>query len=116
MRYLFIAFAIILAAGDLLFFLVAATGWGVPAIALSQLFTGCAGWIAMRKLDFNLLFFVEARLKNGEPVVREIWDELLLLSGACLLVYPGVLTDLVGFSLLLGEAREAVLDFLGRSP
>ena len=96
---------------DFLFFMVIATGAGTPAIIISQLLSGGIGWIKIRKLDFNLFFFVEAERKKREPVIPEIWDELLLLSGACLLVYPGIFTDVIGFTLLFRQVRETVLEF-----
>ena len=110
MFFMYAALMIFLVSVDLLFFIVIATGIGIPVIIISQLITGCLGWMKIRKLDFNLFFYVEAEFQKGEPIVSEIWDELLLLLGACLLVYPGIITDVVGFPLLFGEIRAVVLD------
>ncbi len=103
---------IFLAVIDLLFFIIVATGYGVVFIVVTQLISAGVGWMQLRKLDFNLFFYVESTLRKREPIIREVWDEILLLSGACLLLYPGIFSDLIGALLYFKEVRVTILDFL----
>ena len=64
MFFMYAALMIFLVSVDLLFFIVIATGIGIPVIIISQLITGCLGWMKIRKLDFNLFFYVEAEFQK----------------------------------------------------
>ncbi len=97
---------------DLLILVVASKGLGIVIITISQLLGAMWGGWKISQMDFNLFFYLDAELNKGEPVVRELWEEAIVLTGACLLVIPGFLSDLIGISFLVSSLRTLVLNFI----
>jgi UPF0716 protein FxsA len=97
---------------DLIILLLISRGIGIPVIIISQSASAAVGIWKIRKMDFNLFFYLDAELKKGEPIVRELWEEALLLTGACLLIVPGFLSDLVGIAFLIPHLRTFCLEFM----
>jgi UPF0716 family protein affecting phage T7 exclusion len=100
-----IIFSVVIATIDLigLFFLLAYIPTSL--LVISQIFSGLAGLILLRRQDINLIYFIENHLQNRVPVIKEIWFELMVVVGCLFLCLPGLLTDLIGLSLLLGKTR-----------
>ena len=73
--------------------LVIATGFLGATLARRQ---GLRTWIAIR-----------TELQEGRIPAGELTDGLLILIGGIVLLTPGILTDLVGFGLLLPTSRDA---------
>jgi UPF0716 protein FxsA len=96
---------------DLLFLMIISTGTGILIILLTQLISTGAGLYYLRKLDFNLFFYIEATFKKKEPIIRELWEEFIYLCGACLLIIPGFLSDLIGILALIPDTRRLICDF-----
>ena len=99
---------------DLIILLLISKGIGIPLIIATQLVTGLWGLWKIKHLDFNLYFFLDAELKKGETIVRELWDEALILVGACMLVIPGFLSDLIGIILQIPLFRAFLLELIDR--
>lgn len=97
---------------DLLFLNLISSGKGIIFILFTQLITAAIGTYVVRKVGFNLLFFIDAELKKETVIVRELWDEFYFLLGGCLLFLPGFLTDLAGTLLLIKDVRVVLLDIL----
>lgn len=81
-------------------------------VLISQLISGGSGVFLIRKYDFHQLFFLEAELRKKSPVVREMWDESMLISAAILLIIPGVFSDIAGILLLFPKIREWIVNQL----
>lgn len=77
----------------------------LPTIALS-LFTAALGGLLVRMQGFGVLFRVQTALGRRElPALELIEGALLLLAGLALLL-PGLITDAVGFLLLVPPLRR----------
>ncbi|MBU3917893.1 FxsA family protein [bacterium] len=97
---------------DLFILIQISTGGGIYLIIISQLFSGFFGLYKLRKMDFNLLFFFDAELKKGAKLVRELWEEVLVLIALCFLIFPGFLTDFIGGVVLIPYIRNAFMEIL----
>ena len=97
---------------DLLILVFASKGAGIMIITISQLSGAIWGGWKISQMDFNLFFYLDAELKKGEPVVRELWEEAAVLTGACLLIIPGFLSDLIGIAFLVPPLRTLALNFI----
>jgi len=72
------------------------------------LVTGALGaWLAKRE-GLRVLRDWQGALRNGQVPETGVVQGLLVLVGGVLLVTPGVVTDLVGLSLLLPFTRAAI--------
>ncbi len=91
---------------DFFILLLMASGIGIAVIFVTQAAGFTFGWIKLRKMDFNLFFFLDAELKKGQTIIKELWEEALVLSAVCLLIIPGFLTDLIGIGFLIPQIRE----------
>ena len=75
--------------------------------------TGVAGAALARQQGIRAFLAVQRELASGRLPGRSLLDGLAILAGGALLLTPGVLTDLVGFSLLIPMSRRW-LQRLGR--
>ena len=71
-------------------------GTGVVGAYLARL----EGWRTLRQMQENL--------HNGIAPTGELIDGALILGAGLLLITPGIVTDTVGFSLLLPPTRSAL--------
>lgn len=68
--------------------------------------TGVAGaWLARRE-GLRALVSFQSRVAQGGIPGRSLMDGLCILVGGALLLTPGLVTDLVGFALLLPPSRR----------
>jgi UPF0716 protein FxsA len=95
---------------DLFILLQLSKGIGVLVIVVSQVLTGLLGWLKIRKMDFGLFFYLDTELKKKTRIIRELWEESLILMGALLLIAPGYLTDLIGIAFILPTLRNLCLE------
>lgn len=87
---------------------------GVGATVLLVLATGAAGaWLARRE-GTRTWRDVQRSLGRGELPARELLHGLLILLSGALLVTPGVMTDAVGFLLLVRPVRDRLIGRLRR--
>lgn len=77
----------------------------LPTVGLVVL-TGVAGAALARAEGLRTLLSFRASLAEGRVPSRELWDGAAILVGGALLLTPGILTDLVGFGLLLPPTRR----------
>lgn len=80
--------------------LVAGTGLLGAALARRQ---GAAAWLAINR-----------ELREGRMPGGAVLDGLLILVGGIVLLTPGILTDLLGFALLLPPTRRFFRGWIGR--
>jgi UPF0716 protein FxsA len=70
--------------------------------------TGIIGsWLARRE-GVMTWFRFQSALAEGRPPSHEIQDGLMIVFAAALLLTPGLLTDALGFTLLLPQGRELI--------
>ncbi len=78
-----------------------------PTIGL-VIFTGMAGaWLA-RLEGLRTLFKLRDDLAHGRLPGQAIMDGVAVLLGGALLLTPGIVTDILGFSLLLPQTRRSI--------
>lgn len=91
---------------DLALLLYLAQYTGAPFAVGLVLVTGLAGvWLARRQWHW-LLKRSRSRIEQQELPAELIADGFLILLGGCLLVAPGVLTDIAGLALMLPAGRR----------
>ena len=77
----------------------------MPTVAL-VIATGVAGAALARRQGIRAFLAVQRELASGRLPGRSLLDGLAILVGGALLLTPGVLTDLLGFGLLLPASRR----------
>lgn len=75
-----------------------------PTIAL-VVATGIAGAVLARQQGARALRAVQQELAAGQLPGRSLLDGLAVLAGGALLLTPGIVTDVLGFSLVLPFSR-----------
>lgn len=82
-----------------------------PTVGL-VLLTGVIGATLAKLEGLRVLGQWQSALAEGRVPEAGVLDGLLVLVGGIFLVTPGILTDVVGFSLLLPPTRKLVARFL----
>lgn len=77
----------------------------MPTVAL-VVTTGVAGAALARQQGLRAFLAVQRELAQGRLPGRSLLDGLSILVGGAFLLTPGVLTDLLGFSLLIPASRR----------
>ena len=70
--------------------------------------TGVMGSVLARREGVLAWFRFQSALAEGRAPSREIQDGLMIVFAAALLLTPGLLTDALGFTLLLPQGRDLV--------
>ena len=70
--------------------------------------TGVIGSYLARREGLMTLHRFQLAMSEGRMPSREIQDGLMIVFAAALLLTPGLLTDLVGFTLLIPAGRELI--------
>lgn len=68
--------------------------------------TGILGSMLARREGANAWFRFQSALGSGRVPGKEIQDGLMIVFAAALLLTPGMLTDALGFTLLIPAGRE----------
>ena len=82
-----------------------------PTIAL-VVGTGFVGASLAKWQGFMVFARIQDELRNGRIPTGELVDGLLILIGGILLLTPGLLTDLCGFSMLIPGSRRVIKAWL----
>ena len=77
-------------------------GTGVVGAQLARL----EGWRTWRQMQENI--------EQGIAPTGELIDGVLILAAGLLLITPGIITDIVGFSLLFGPTRSVIKRYIQR--
>ncbi len=88
---------------------------GAGLTILVVLGTGMAGAYLARLEGWRTWQKIQSELQNGAAPANELIGGVLILAAGLLLITPGILTDVVGFSLLLPPIRAALQVALRRA-
>ena len=88
---------------------------GAGLTILVVLGTGMAGAYLARLEGWRTWQKIQSELQNGAAPANELIDGVLILAAGLLLITPGILTDVVGFSLLLPPTRAVLQVALRRA-
>ncbi|MGI2335990.1 MAG: FxsA family protein [Dehalogenimonas sp.] len=78
---------------------------GVFPTILIVIVTGLVGAMLAKRQGFAALSKIRSNMAQGTPPGDDILQGGLILIGGLLLLTPGVLTDLIGFALLIPPTR-----------
>lgn len=84
-----------------------------PTIAL-VLLTGVVGGILARSEGLRVFMRIQKKLNNGEVPGNALVEGAMILVAGALLITPGVITDVVGFLVLIPPTRRALRTLLKR--
>jgi UPF0716 protein FxsA len=82
-----------------------------PTVALVFI-TGIVGVFLAQSQGLSLLSRLQSRLIKGELPTDDLYEGLFILLGGILLLTPGLITDTLGFLLLLPASRMRVKGWL----
>lgn len=78
---------------------------GILFTILLVAFTGIAGVSLARSQGYRIIKRIKSSLNRGEMPADDLIGGLLILIGGTMLLTPGLLTDLTGFSLIIPVGR-----------
>ncbi len=92
-----------------LWLLINIGGWiGAGPTVFLVAATGFFGVLLARSQGLRILHRLREEVENGAMPANEILDGACILVGGAFLLTPGILTDLLGFSLLIPFTRKAM--------
>lgn len=98
-----------------LWLLLAISEYTGPALTILLVIgTGIAGAALARRQGWQTWSRIQSQLAKGQPPTGSLLDGMMILIAGALLVTPGVLTDLVGFALLVPAIRGVLRQRLGQ--
>ncbi len=87
---------------------------GLPATIALVIITGVLGaWLARRE-GLRTLARLQQELQAGRMPAEALLDGLMIFVAGAVLLTPGLLTDLFGFSLLVPRARAAIRSLVAK--
>ena len=107
MRGFLLFFIFVPFAEMLLLFEVADGIGGLSTLGLVVL-TAVIGVQILKQQGLSTLLRANQRLRSGELPAQEIIEGMLLAGAGALLLTPGFLTDMLGFSFLMSPLRQSV--------
>ncbi|MDQ6975077.1 MAG: FxsA family protein [Mariprofundaceae bacterium] len=84
-------------------------GIGGFLTVLLCLFTAAVGGLLIRLQGLLTLLDAQRRLAKGEIPATHVFHALMLVGSGLLLFLPGLITDFVGFLLLVPSVREVII-------
>lgn len=85
---------------------------GVTLTIVIVIITGVIGAYLVKRQGFHILFRIENQMNEGILPADSFLEGLLLLIGGIFLITPGILTDLVGFLLIIPQSRFIVFQYI----
>lgn len=71
-------------------------------------FTAITGGLIVQKQGHDTLLAIQRALSGGALPLREFFDGICLVAAGAMLITPGFLTDILGFSLLIPAVRRGL--------
>ena len=81
---------------------------GAANTVMIVIFTGIFGAFLARMEGLRVLYSVQKDLQEGRMPASQLLDGAMILIGAVLLITPGLLTDGVGFLLVIPQSRAFI--------
>ncbi|MCT4508806.1 MAG: FxsA family protein [Tepidibacter sp.] len=76
------------------------------------IFTGVLGAYLAKSQGREILFRIRYEMKDGRVPGEQLINGLCVLVGGAMLLTPGILTDITGFSLVIPVTRELMKGFV----
>jgi len=74
--------------------------------------TGIIGAFLARKQGFATLSRIRSSIERGVLPTGDLFQGALILIGGLLLLTPGIITDLIGFTMLIPQTRRIIANWL----
>ncbi len=74
--------------------------------------TGIAGAYLVKHQGFNVLYKIKNQMNEGILPTDSLLEGLLILIGGIFLATPGIITDIIGFLLIIPQSRSIVFEYL----
>ena len=81
-------------------------GW-MPTLGLI-VFTGILGATLARQQGLSILRKIQTEMQNGRPPALEMVEGAMVVIGGMVLLTPGIITDGLGFALLVPVIRRSI--------
>ncbi len=88
---------------------------GLGPTILLVLITGVAGAALVRRQGVAILFRIQREMAEGHLPAPQMIDGIMVLLAGALLITPGLLTDTVGFALLIPVVRAYIRTWLRKT-
>jgi len=75
--------------------------------------TGMLGAVLARAQGWQAIVGIQQELNEGRMPAGRLLDGVLILLAGAVLITPGLITDIIGFALLMPPIRAAVRTWLG---
>ncbi len=111
-RLFFIFIVVPLVELALLFYVAQLTDW-IFTLGL-VIFTGSLGMFLARRQGLRTLAHIRQELAAGKMPTDSLLDALMILIAGLVLMTPGILTDILGFALLIPPSRRLIKAFVVR--
>lgn len=85
---------------------------GMGPTVLLVLLTGITGAALVRRQGIAILFRIQHEIEAGNLPAPQMIDGIMVLVAGALLVTPGLITDAVGFALLVPVVRTSLRGWL----
>ena len=85
---------------------------GLGPTILLVLLTGVVGASLVRRQGIAILFNIRQEMANGNLPAPQMIDGIMVLLAGALLITPGLITDTVGFALLVPVVRATLRGWL----
>ncbi len=85
---------------------------GLGPTILLVLLTGVVGATLVRRQGIAILFTIQHEMAGGNLPAPQMIDGIMVLLAGAFLITPGLITDTVGFTLLIPAARGALRGWL----
>ena len=76
------------------------------------IFTGIVGAALAKSQGLSILAKIQNQMNTGELPADQIIQGLMVFAGGLLLITPGIMTDVFGFSLVLPGTRHILMVFV----
>lgn len=77
--------------------------------------TGIVGAALAKSQGLSILTKIQTQMNRGELPADQIVQGLMVFAGGLLLVTPGIVTDIVGFLLVIPGSRHLLMDFVKKA-
>ena len=74
--------------------------------------TGVTGAYLVKYQGFYVLYKIKSQMNEGIVPTDSLFEGLIILVGGIFLITPGIMTDIIGFLLVIPQSRSIVFGYL----
>jgi len=111
----FLILFILIPIAEVYAFLAVGDEIGILQTLLLCVLTAIIGGILVKQQGLETLFNAQKNMQGGKLPIQEIFDGFCLIISGALLLTPGFITDIAGFSLLIPPFRQFLRQKLANS-